>query len=367
MAARALLLACAILAGCSGRPVESTLPPGTPVGDPVPVFYASTRGPEGDAENAFRRDGDVEYGRAQISIPPIHQIGKTEVARVADPARHFAIAADTDLADRQAFVRQLRSTFRALPPDQRQAVLFVHGFNTNYAEGLFRHAQIMSDFQMDGVAVSYSWPSRGAALAYVYDRDSALFARDGLEQLIADTRAAGAQQVFIVAHSMGAHLTMEVFRQMAIADPREPARSVNATALLSPDIDVELFRNQVARIDALPRDFVVFVSKRDRALALSARISGESNKLGNVASVDQVSDLNVVLVDISDFANPVGFGHLTAASSPALIRLLREIDSVSALLSNDTSGRAGLGQRVVLTAQEATAVILSPVTAITGN
>ena len=360
------LILCVLLAACSGRPGETVMPLAAGVGQGVPIYFASTRGADDGPQNGIARDRQTEYGAASVSIPPVHTVGKVEAAFNADPNRHFVLTNNTPIPDRAAFRATLRRQFAAMPRDDRQAIVFVHGFNTNFTEGLFRHAQIMADFEISGVAVSYSWPSRGAPLAYAYDRDSVLFARDGLEALIADLRAAGASGVFVLAHSMGAHLTMETFRQMAIADPREPARSVDATALMAPDIDIDLFRSQLTRVDAMPRDFAVFVSKRDRALALSARLSGERNKLGNVRSIDQVADLDIVIVDVSEFANPVGLGHQTVVSSPALIELFRNVDSINSLLSNDPSGRAGLGQRVILTAQEATAVILSPVTVL-GN
>ena len=69
-------------------------------------------------------------------------------------------------------------------------------------------AQMAHDLQLPGAVVHYSWPSAAEPLGYAHDRDSALFARDGLEQLMQEITAAGARRIIIVSHSMGSALTM---------------------------------------------------------------------------------------------------------------------------------------------------------------
>ena len=87
---------------------------------------------------------------------------------------------------------------------------------------------------MPGVAVHYSWPSAAEPLGYVYDRDSMMFARAGLEQLIREVIAAGATRVTLVAHSMGSFLTMETLRSMALRDGQIAAQ-VRGVVLIGRD------------------------------------------------------------------------------------------------------------------------------------
>jgi esterase/lipase superfamily enzyme len=87
-------------------------------------------------------------------------------------------------------------------------VVTVHGFNNTMGEGVFRAAQTIRDFEIEGPTFHYAWPSRGAPLAYAADRDAALLARDGIERMLDDIRDAGARGIVIVAHSMGAQVTM---------------------------------------------------------------------------------------------------------------------------------------------------------------
>ena len=52
--------------------------------------------------------------------------------------------------------------------------------------------------------------------------------------------------------------------------------------LASPDIDVDVFRRQIAEIDAGPRpaQFTLFISRDDRALGLSSFLARDSTRLG---------------------------------------------------------------------------------------
>ena len=113
-----------------------------------------------------------------------------------------------------------------------EAIIFVHGYNSNFAEGVYRIAQFAHDLQLPGTVVLYSWPSAAEPLGYAYDRDSALFARDGLESLIHEVAHAGAKRILLVAHSMGSGLTMEALRSAAI---RGDTADVEAVGWGDPD------------------------------------------------------------------------------------------------------------------------------------
>ncbi|MCV2882114.1 alpha/beta hydrolase [Actibacterium sp. XHP0104] len=355
-----LLLVIFLLGACAPRPGYQIVPP-SDAGRIYPVFFAASRSEDETGPFGFSRSEIVQYGQVDVSIPPDHQIGKIEVAAKSNPEKTFALVGQSAFSDPQAFRNSLRKALRSSA--QGEVVIFVHGYNTTYPEGLFRTAQIVHDFGFKAVAVHYSWPSRGNPMGYAYDRDSALFARDGLERLIADVRAAGARDVLIVAHSLGSHLTMETLRQIEIAGRGQARRQVDAVVLISPDINIDVFRSQAARIGRLPDPFFIFVSKRDRALALSARLTGERNRLGNVQSIERVADLDITVLDVTDFKGDA-MNHFTVASSPTLIAMLANLPDVAALISGDQSGRVGLVRGAVLTLREATEVVLTPVSAI---
>ncbi len=365
---RAFCFVClAVLTGCIPRPSLLVNPEAAEVGEVTRVFFATAREPLTGIDFGTDRALDIRFGQIGVSVPPQHEPGRVEVTdQVPDPTRHFVAAEnaayDTDVSFRTALARDLR----ARPRGEREAVIFVHGFNTNFAEGVFRVAQLSHDFGITAQVIHYSWPSLGHPLGYAYDRDSALFARDGLEDLIRTVNAAGAESVVLIGHSMGAHLSMEAMRQLAIRAPKSVPNYVDGVVLISPDIDVQVFLSQTKRIDVLPDPFVIFVSKKDRALALSARLSGESNRLGNVENAQRIADLDVTVVDVSQFSQGFDLGHFTVGSSPALLSIFGQLPSVGALIAGDQSGRTGLLTGTVLTVQNATQIILSPISAISG-
>ena len=329
------------------------------------VFIATTRQPEAAGFGAGRAAAPG-YLRYDIAVPPLREPGAIETPKPnrIDPQTQFIATARAAYPDAASFRGDLRTALRQRAGHEREAVIYVHGFNNTFDEGVLRITQLAEDFDMPGVSVHYSWPSAGNPLGYAYDRDSLLISRDGLETLIRDVRAAGAERIVLVAHSVGSMLIMETLRQLSIAKPGSPARIIDAVILISPDLDIELFRSQAARIGQLPQPFGIFVSQRDRVLGLSARLTGQRNRLGNVKSIADLADLEVTVVDVTEFST--GVGHFTAGTSAAVISIFGRAGALEAAFAGDSSGRTGLLPGTVLTVQNATGIILSPVTALAG-
>ncbi|NUB45336.1 alpha/beta fold hydrolase [Fertoebacter nigrum] len=358
-----LLLIVLVLAGCTPRGTMTVDPSAAGLGVMRTVFVGTTRAvnPESGSFGAMRSEATA-FARYDISIPAEHELGTITWparGRKADPLTDFVTVAEKLYGGEPVFRADLSQAMARDPRGGREAVIFVHGFNTTFAEGLYRIAQLSNDLELPGITVHYSWPSAGKPLGYVQDRDSALFARDGLEGLIEQVSAAGADRIYLVSHSLGAMLTMETLRQMAIRKQRQGLGRISGVLLISPDIDVDVFRSQAHAIGVLPQPFLIFGSNRDRALGLSARITGQRERLGNMADITPVADLNVTYLDTAAYAE--GDGHFTLATSPALIRLLAGISDVNAAFDADQAGRIDLLPGVVLTLQNATEVILSPV------
>ena len=352
-----------LLTACGPRPVIFVDEAAASVGKVQRVFVGTTRQRDPETRFGAERSGDLAFARYDVSVPPAHETGRIEWPRQApDATQHFIATEEVLYQGAGEFRRDLRQALLTRPVGKRVAIIYVHGFNNTFSDGVYRLAQMSHDFGLPDVAVHYSWPSAGSALGYAYDHDSVLFARDGLEELLSVVRAAGANEVLLVGHSIGAQLVMETLRQMAIANPRSLDRQVGGVVLLSPDIDIDLFRQQAARIGDLPQPFAIFSSDRDRALRLSARLTGRTDRLGNVTDPEILSDLEVTIFDLSEFSDgPVG--HFSAATSPALIRILKLAPGIEAAFANDPSGRAGLIPGTVLTVQNATQVILNPAAA----
>lgn len=326
------------------------------------IFVGTTRKQE-DGVFGFARSNQAAFLRYDILVPFEREPGEVTwpgSARNADPRTDFLTLDSVEFGSDKAFRKGL-SDAMALR-GQKDVVIYVHGFNNTMAESVYRVAQMHYDLKVPGVAVHYAWPSRGSALGYVYDRDSALFARDGLEQLLHSVAQAGARRVVVVAHSMGGVVAMETLRQAAIRKDGLVLKSLGGVILISPDLDVDVFRSQAQAMGTLPQPFLIFGSRRDSVLGLSSRIAGNPDRLGNLKDLGQIADLDVTYLDTAAFNE--GSGHFNLGTSPALIQLLGGIANLDAAFRAEATGRVGLLPGVVLTLRNATAVVLSPVEAV---
>jgi len=354
-----LLLASGLSACTSGARIDLLDPAAAP-GAVQSILVATNRAhdpvtgaPGGGRSTALR------YAEVGVAIPPDRQPGEIPLARsqsTFDPRLHFALAGVRQM-DAAGFRATLADRLAALPPREREVMVIVHGYNTGFADGVYRSAQLDHDLNLPGVVVHFSWPSAAMPLAYANDRDSALFARDALEGMLGQITQAGARRVVLVGHSMGAHLVMETLRQLAIGTSPVMDR-LDAVVLVSPDIDTDVFVAQARRVGSLPQPFFVVTSQRDQILRLSARLSGHEDRLGTLSDPARIDGLGVTLVDVSAFST--GTGHFTLGDSPALVTMMNQLGAVDAALGADRAGQLDLLPATVLGLRNTTQVILRP-------
>jgi esterase/lipase superfamily enzyme len=285
----------------------------------VSLFVASTR----------RSDGAVDDGRARFSltavgVPPGHQPGVIEKPSFggADRGQHFTVLSKTNM-DEDDFYAQVASHVSGRVGVSRDILLYVHGFNTNLEEARFRLAQIVADGGFAGVPVLFTWNSRGGLFNYESDKEAATVSRDALEHvLLSLAKIPGVGRVHVLAHSMGAWLSMEALRAVAISGHPDLDGRLGQVMLANPDIDLSVFRQQAARVDA--SHVSIFVAKNDRALTLSSRIAGARPRLGAMdpekpEDKAELDRLGVSVHDISSFSTDF-IGHGAFAEAPDVVR-----------------------------------------------
>lgn len=323
---RAVLVLAAIgLASCTDRSYTPVTPEALQVGTPKTIFAATVRERGPDDSFGSGRSDSYSLLELTVSIPPSHQPGQLDFAYAKpDPHTQFTMAGRRVFDDPADFRARLKEEVGRLPRDQREVTVFVHGFNSTQAETAFRAAQLAQDIQLPGAMMIFSWPSKGNPLGYAYDEDSVLFARDGLEKMLRQIRSAGVGRIVLVAHSMGSQLVMETLRQIEIQTPGWSAANLNGVVLMSPDLDVDVFKSQMSRIKDVPQPFIVFVSSKDKLLSISSRLRGthSSERLGNLSSLDAVTGLPINIVDTTAFSDDAVSSHLVVGTSPALIAML---------------------------------------------
>ncbi|MGL5363710.1 MAG: alpha/beta hydrolase [Bosea sp. (in: a-proteobacteria)] len=266
------------------------------------------------------------FATVDISIPRDHIAGELELpsSGLPTPSKHFTVTQARRL-ELPKIKAEVIAELSKRPPSDRDVLVFVHGYNTTFADAAFRFAQIVHDSGFKGVPVLFTWPSRGELLAYPYDRESALYSRDFLEAgLRSISRDLGVAKFDVLAHSMGTLLTLEALRQAEIRGDGSFGGKLRDVMLAAPDVDIDVFRTQVRTIK---RPITVFVSKDDRALSFSRRIAGDKRRLGALSTedADSIAELkkyNVEIIDLSDIKTSDSLNHAKFAASPKIVAMI---------------------------------------------
>ena len=301
------LFAILLLSACASRPEAGFL---TPVGDTGSystghsILVATTRQRDARPGTYFNgeRAGHLNYAEITVGVPQSHVPGEVEVPSKApgNPKTDFVVEEAAYLDTEKDFISKLNAELSQRPAGSRKVLLFIHGYNTMFAEGLYRFTQIVHDSKAPAVPVLFTWASRGKVAQYVYDNNSATAARDDLDRTIRLIFASDADEVNILAHSMGNWVTVEALRQIKISGRLPHAEKLGAVLLAAPDIDVDVFKSQMRSFGKPAKPFYIIVSKDDKALRASNFIAGGQARLGADENTAELADLGAVVVDMTD-------------------------------------------------------------------
>ncbi|MGH6763846.1 MAG: alpha/beta hydrolase [Phyllobacterium sp.] len=338
-----LVLVLLLLTGCGGpRAVlglDSQLNDAKSVST-VPIYVATNRARSDNLSLPYSaaRSLTLNFAKFDISIPPNHRPGHVEkTGRSPDPARHFTARSFQPLDGRKQFIEQLNVALMRLPPGKREIFIFVHGYNNNFADSIFRNAQIVHDYNVQSVALHYAWPSAGSLPLYVYDRDSTYIGRSGLAETIEIAAQTKAERILLVGHSMGALVVMEGLRDLALTERQRYLDRLTTVVLAAPDIDVDVFQKQTDDIGKLPEPFTILVSRRDRALNVSGRIAGGHPRVGDGSDIGMLQKKNITVLDASDLD---GGTHSVFASSETLMNISRNNGLIRGVVEGNTASTA---------------------------
>ncbi|TAU53518.1 alpha/beta fold hydrolase [Rhizobium leguminosarum] len=349
----ALMLVCA-LAGCGGHAKNVLIPvaDSAPNATKVDMLVATTRSRSTIQGEMFTGERALAPAFADItvSIPPanVRKIGEVAWPRrlPSNPATDFATL-KADEITRDDAKKWLSASVRK--SHDRSVLVFIHGFNNRFEDSVYRFAQIVKDSGVHSAPVLVTWPSRGSLLAYGYDRESTNYTRNALETLFQYlAKDPEVKEVSILAHSMGNWLALEALRQMAIRNGRLPAKFENVM-LASPDVDVDVFRQQIVDMGKQHPKFTLFVSRDDRALAVSRRVWGDVARLGAIDPEQapfkkELADSQITVIDLTKVKAGDSLNHGKFADSPEVVQL------IGARISNGqtlTDSKVGLGDKIL--------------------
>ncbi len=268
----------------------------------------------------------LNYEAFTISIPPIHNVTQIEwPVSQPDLQTSFAVTNRTVLPEFTLDVGLLRSSRGTNVTGKRDVLIFVHGYNYNFAESLFRLAQISVDGNLEELPILFAWPSAASMTGYVADKDAVTYSRDDLVELLTIAAADPAVgNITLFGHSMGGFLVAEALRQLRLSGQDRVIERLENVVLAAPDIDIDVFRRQIQTIGELNPPMTLLVSPDDRVLRLSERLAGSRRRVGttdiNDPRVQSLAAANGVrVVDISKVDTLDGTTHTKFAALMSVI------------------------------------------------
>lgn len=263
-------------------------------GDPALLVATTRRAADPPGERPFfgpERGNGLSFARARMA-PPAEGLTARVTNLVSGGWRVTGVEDVTrdDAAD--AFARA------ALGKD---VLLYIHGYRETFESAAVSAAELADGVGFRGAPGLFTWPSAGATLDYAYDRESAMWSRDALEDLLLTlAQSSSGGRVHIVAHSMGSLLTLETLRMLRGSGGDQAMARIGAVVLAAPDVDIDQFEQAVGRLGPEAPRITVITSSRDRALQASQRIAGGVARAG-AAERERLAALGVRVADASDF------------------------------------------------------------------
>jgi esterase/lipase superfamily enzyme len=246
-------------------------------GESYRVWYGTTRR-RADANDlsqgySAERDTVTHYGYCDVFVPESHKIGsvgsrwwKRLLSRTDDRLELRTLRQSTRAEHFATIRRHLNKVVIA----ERDAVVFVHGYNVSFHGAALRAAQIGFDLGIKGAMAFFSWPSKGTILGYAADEASVEASEEPLVQYLTDfATLTGAQHVHVIAHSMGNRAVLRAAHHIASDVSARTGVRFGHFVLAAPDVDTEVFRRLATVYAQVGRGATVYVSGRDRAVELS--------------------------------------------------------------------------------------------------
>jgi esterase/lipase superfamily enzyme len=259
-----------------------TLSASSPDGTLIQVFYATDRMQvphlTGDVKYGKQRslNGNLDYGRCEVSVPKIHRIGKLETPSILrlefrpNPKRHIVLAKTYGLGEHQFFELVKSSVAKSASKD---SFVFMHGYNVSFEDAARRTGQIAYDLDFVGAPIFYSWPSNGKTADYVKDETNMTWSTPHFQSFLALlAQKSGAQRIHIIAHSMGNRGVCDALKALSY-DPTSQLK-FNHLVLAAPDIDADTFQELAATLQRLAGRITLYESSQDKAIQASKKIHG---------------------------------------------------------------------------------------------
>lgn len=327
------------------------------------VFFATDRAPSRSGFYGGTRD-TLQFGYALVSLEyylprsglpqevPLSPRGRRVISRMESTQR-FRLDSIVAVPESTfyALVQRSYSPSAGLPPQDTMVIVFIHGYNVDFADAIERTANLRYRTNANA-GIAYSWPSRGKLLQYVTDLDQARWTAPHLAGFLNRlVRQVDGKYVNVVVHSMGTQALAQAVELSSMSgsspavrlplDARNNSKTLRSITFVNPDFDQELFfRDAVPMFGSLAGRMTLYGTPRDIPLYLAAFLRSGYPRAGQVRGNVMECPVTLDCVDVTPALKGLGLNHfeILTPNSPITDDFAR-----AAVAADPASCRAAMG------------------------
>ena len=301
----------------------------TEEGQSCTVFYGTNREPKDKTDLAKgygnERANKLHLGSCTVNVP--YERNKGEISgSFWQKVKHFdASYGDIKLQTLQDyeaddFWQTISTLLQPLEPEEQQALVFIHGFNTSFEAAAIRATQISVDLEHRGVTAFFSWASKGKALSYLSDEATVQYSEKHLTEFLTDFyKKSGAKRIHLIAHSMGNRALLEAVNRIQRNNPEVEFGQI---ILAAPDVDADVFEELSIAYPKLSEQTTLYISQKDKAVGMSKWLHSHS-RAGFTPPVCVVQQINTI--EVEEEVNLLELGHGYFAGRTRLLEDMKKL------------------------------------------
>lgn len=209
-------------------------------------------------------------GTCTVSFSPIwklDQIAEAVPFHIPDEKIDVADIGETSL---EHFYNKVGSFAQR---DNGNIVIYIHGYNIDFEKSCRQTAILQRALGLHDRLILLSWPADGNMLKYTWDESDLVWSVPYMVQFFEEiAKRAGNEKVDVVAHSLGARGAVQALARIGYSESAESI--INELVLVAPDMDSDVFRQELPLIQKTVNRITVYVSEKDKALKLSHEVHG---------------------------------------------------------------------------------------------
>lgn len=268
-------------------------------------------------------DGALSLGYCDVAVPydretgSLHRRSLLRYLHPDDPEYWITVVQVSPLS-RADFLADISKGVTSAS-HLKNIFVFIHGYNVSFSDAAARTAQLAYDLQFDGVPIFYSWPSKAEWTKYTADENEVDWTVPHLEQFLSVVASqTNADQIFLIAHSMGNRALVRALEKMTAANGGNLNPKFRHLVLAAPDIDADVFGQLAGAMKGSATDVTLYASRNDLALEASKLFHFAGRRAGDT-SAGLFTYPGITSIDASEADTALGLGHSYFASTDSIV------------------------------------------------